>query len=222
MRFAWLLLLLVCCGSSSGGPAEAPDPDVPGRDANPDGVAYPTDHIGPNPHHKSTPGDRIPNMTFQAYVDGDHTKPLQTISLADYYDPDSKRPTRLLHIEVAATWCAICASEIEATAGVKEQLAAEGIAYLEVIVSGPAQLKGPSLDDVTGWIDRHKSNVTTAFDVRARRMTEIGITGEVMPWDIQVDLRTMELLDSSGGAPYDVVQYDRESLAWIKSHPPSY
>jgi hypothetical protein len=229
-RFGLFLLLLplvllaftaASCGSSSSGVSEYTDPDVPGRDANPDGVPYPTDHLGGNKHVKTTPGDRIPNMTFQAYVDGDHTKPLQTVSLADYFDPQQKR-YKLLHIEVAATWCTICSSEIDATEKVKDTLRAEGIVYLEVIVSGPSLQRGPSLDDVTGWIDRHSSTVSTGIDVRARRLSAIGIDGTVMPWDLQIDTRTMEILDSSGGAPNDIVQYDRSTLQFIETHAPAY
>jgi hypothetical protein len=213
---------LVTAGcSAKEEPGEATDPDVPGRDANPDGVPYPTDRIGGNKHVGKRPGSRIPNMTFQAYADGDHSKPLSTISLADYFDPDQKR-NKLLHIEVGATWCSICSSVTDATMKVKDELRAEGIVYLEVLVSGPALVHGPSLDDVTGWIDRHGSTISTAFDVRARRLSAIGVDGTIMPWDLQIDTRTMEILDSSGGAPLDVAVYDRSTLAWIDSHPPSY
>lgn len=209
------------CSSTNDAPADFPDPDVTGRDVNPDGVPYPTDHIGKNERAGTRPGDRIPNFSFQGYPNGDRTAGLQTISLADYFDPDQKR-YKLLHLQGAATWCSICASECEATASVKDAMANEGVVYLEVIVNGPASGRGPSLDDVDGWMTRNKSNLPTAIDVRARRMTTVGVDGTVMPWDILIDTRTMEILDSSGGAPADVVHYDRDGLKWIAAHPPSY
>src|SRR5438093_960310 len=94
MRLSWLLLvasvLLGVPSCSSKDPVELADPDVPGHDANPDGVPYPTDHIGARARSGKNPGDRIPNLTFQAYVDGDKSA-LKTVSLADFYDPTSKK-----------------------------------------------------------------------------------------------------------------------------------
>lgn len=207
------------CGSAQE-PAEYDDPDITLRDVNADGVPYPSDRLGARPRVRDFPGDRIPNMTFRAYVDGD-TSELKTISLADYYDPQSKR-SKLLHIQVAAIWCALCSNIVEATLRVKEPLRAEGVVYLEVMVSGPTQFRGPSIEDVTGWIGRHRSTLTTAIDVRSRRLSSIGIDGSIMPYDLEIDLRTMEILDSSGGAPADVAVYDRSFLRWIDTHPPSY
>jgi hypothetical protein len=61
---------------------------------------------------------------------------------------------------------------------------------------------------------------TLAIDVRSRRMAGIGVS--TVPWDILVDTRTMEILDSSAGAPADVERYVREGLEWVATHPPSY
>jgi hypothetical protein len=194
---------------------------VPGRDTNPDGVPYPTDHLGGNKRVGGRPGDRIPNLTFQGYVDGDRSQGLQAVSLADYFDPSQKR-YKILHLEIAATWCTICASEADATVTVKEPLGARGIAYVEIIVAGPTAGAGPALSDVTGWMDRHQSNFTTAIDVHARRLGAIGIHGDVMPWDVLLDTRTMEILDSSGGAPADIGIFDQDFLDFVNTHPPSY
>lgn len=206
---------------SSDKEPDFPDPDVAGRDVNPDGIAYPTDHIGGEKRSALRRGDRIPNFTFQAYVDGDRAAGLKTISLADYYDPKQKR-WKLLHLEVASTWCAICSSEAEATVIAKEPLGKEGVAYLEVIVSGAAAGEGPSLSEVDSWVSRHKSNFTTGIDVRARRLGSIGVAVDVMPWDIMIDTRTMEILDSSGGAPADIVVFDRSYLALLAKITPAY
>jgi hypothetical protein len=215
-----LLVLVTAVASCSSAPAELSDPDVPGHDANPDGVPYPTDHIGPHARVGKNPGDRIPNLTFQAYVDGDKTK-LQTVSLADYFDPTSKK-YKLLHILGSATWCTICGSVADAAAQVKPAFLPKGIVYLEVIVSGQTQGKGPSGDEVTGWIDAHHSNYTVAYDVRARRMSTIGIDGTVMPYDVYVDPRTMEIVESSGGAPADIGIYDQQMLQKVVERPPAY
>jgi hypothetical protein len=215
-----LLVLVAAIASCSSDPAELADPDVPAHPANPDGVAYPTDHIGAHARSGKNPGDRIPNLTFQAYVDGDKSK-VQTVSLADFYDPTSKK-YKLLHIEGSAVWCTICGSVADATTQVKPAFLPKGIVYLEVIVSGGTQFKGPSGDEVTGWIDAHHSNFTTAYDVRARRMSTIGVDGSVMPYDVYVDLRTMEIVESSGGAPADIGIYDQKMLQSVMSRAPAY
>jgi hypothetical protein len=214
-------LAVVPIGACKGDPEEFDDPDVPGRSTNPDGVPYPTDSLGSAKRVGKIPGDRIPNLTFQAYVDGDVSKGLAVVSLADFYDPNQTR-NKVLHIEGAATWCEICASEADATTTAKAFMNGKGVVYLEVIVSGPTQQRGPSLGDVTGWMSAHKSNFSTAIDVRARRMSGIGVDGTVMPWDILIDTRTMEILDSSGGAPADIVDYDSQFVDFVNTHPPSY
>ncbi|MDB4945975.1 MAG: hypothetical protein JWP97_5509 [Labilithrix sp.] len=221
-----LLATAVASCSSAAGDDTFDDPDVPGHDANPEGVPYPTDHLGGSARKGSASsfvrGDRIPNFTFQAYVEGDRAAGLRTISLADYYDP-ARLHHRALHLEVAAVWCTICASYAEATVKVKEPLGAEGMVYLEVLVAGPASsATGPSLGDVDGWMQRHGSNFTTAIDVHARRLATIGVPAQTMPWDIVIDTRSMEILDSTGGAPIDLVTYDRSYLALVDKGPAAY
>jgi hypothetical protein len=218
---AWCGLVAVALAScSSASPADFADPDLPGRDVNPDGVPYPTDHIGRNEHAGRRSGDRIPNFTFQAYVDGDRSAGLETVSLADYYDPDQKRH-KVLHIQLAATWCGYCSSEVSATVKVKEELGAEGVVFLEVVLAGPTVLKGPALEEVDDWIERHKTNFTVGIDVRARRFASMGVDGTVMPWDMLIDTRSMEILESSGGAPSDVVAYVREGLKFVSTAAPA-
>jgi len=217
---AWSTILcgvLASCGSSTSDPFA--DPDVPGRDANPEGVPYPTDHIGSAERTRSRPGDRIPNLTFQGYVNGDRSK-LQTLSLADYYDPDRKRH-RLLVIQFAATWCSYCSSEITETLKVKDDPDLEGAVFLNVLVSGAKLQEGPSLDEAEGWAARHDLKYSMAIDVGARRVGRLGVDGSVMPWDARIDTRTMEILESSGGAPANVLTYVKEGLDFVNKNPPA-
>ena len=212
---------LGACSASKDTPPDFPDPDVAAHDTNPDGLAYPTDHLGGTPHHSKIAGDRIPNFTFQAYVDGDRAAGLKSVSLADYFDPQQKR-NKVLHIEVSAVWCTICSSVTSETVKIKEQLGTEGVIYLEVMTAGSRAGAGPSLGEVDDWLTRHQSNITTAIDVSARRMASIGVDPGVRPWDIVVDTRTMEILESSGGSPIDVATYDRSYLKVVASSAPAY
>jgi hypothetical protein len=211
----------VACSASKASPPEFADPEVAGRNANPDGVPYPTDNLGGAERAGGRPGQRIPNFTFQAYVDGDRAAGLQTISLADYFDPTQQR-YKILDLQVAATWCSTCSNVVSATVPIKERLAGEGVVFLEVIVAGNVSTSGPSLAEVDSWVTRHASNVTTAIDVRGRRLAEIGVDRAVVPYDVLIDPRTMEILDSSAGAPQNIESYVRDGLKYVASHPPSY
>lgn len=215
-------LVLASCSSSKPAPAEFDDPDVAGRDTNPDGVPYPTDHIGSAQRAGGRPGDRIPNFSFQAYVDGDRSA-LKTVSLADYFDPTGKR-YKVMDLQVSATWCGVCSQVTTSTVPVKEKLLKEGAVILEVIVAGASPSAGPSLEEVESWMTSHKSNVTTAIDVRGHRLGNIGVNRELVPYDILIDLRTMEILDASPGAPqnFDISSYAHEGLTFVASHPPAY
>ena len=219
--FVVVAVAVASCSASKDSPPDFPDPDVPGHDTNPDGLAYPTDHIGGTAHHSKVAGDRIPNFTFEAYVDGDRAAGLKTISLADYFDPQQKR-NKVLHIEVSAVWCAICSTVTTETVKIKDELGKEGVVYLEVMTAGNRPGAGPSLGEVDDWVTRHSSNITTAIDVSSRRLGSIGVDPGVRPWDIVVDTRTMEILESSGGAPIDVATYDRSYLKAVASYAPAY
>lgn len=205
--------------STDDHPPDFVDPEVPGRDANPDGVPYPTDSIGGIERGTNRPGQRIPNFTFQAYVNGDRAKGLQTVSLADFYDPEQERH-KVLDIQISQVWCTICSVETESTSQLIDELTAEGAVFLQIMTSGSDASRGPSLGEVDAWVDRHEMAYTLAIDVRSRRMGGIGVS--TVPWDLLVDTRTMEILDSSAGAPADVAKYVRDGLQWVATHPPSY
>lgn len=186
-------------GACSSDPDELEDPDLPVVTANPDGVPYPADHIGGRERAATRPGDRMPNFTFRAYRAG-RAGGLETVSMAEYFDPDQRRH-KVLHVQLAATWCAVCSAELSATVPVTERLKEEGIVFLEIVVSGASAGIGPSFEEIDSWVDRHQTNFPTAIDVRARRLGPLGVSGSVMPHDILVDTRTMENPSTPLSAP---------------------
>jgi hypothetical protein len=216
---ALAMALTPACGSSNEDDS-FPDPDLPLVETNADGDHYPTDRIGGQKRNGKVPGVRMPHFTFRAYRNG-RAGGLETVSLAEYFDPQQKHH-KVLHLQLAATWCSICSSELEATVGVSEQLKERGVRFVEVIVSGASAGRGPSLAEVDAWIDRHKTNFPTGIDVAARRLGAIGVSGAAMPHDIMIDTRTMEILDSSVGAPLDVAKYVLEGVRFVEQNPPSY
>lgn len=205
------------CGSDKE--PDFADPNVAATAANPQGVPYPTDHLGANARANGRPGDRLPNFSFQAYVNGDRAAGLKTVSLADYFDPKAE-DHKILIVLVAATWCSICASVSEDLVPQKTALEAQGARFLEVVVNGNTLNEGPSLGDVDAWVIRHQSNYTTAIDVRAKRMGSLGVN--TVPWSMIVDTRTMEILEGGAGAPASMSRYVKAGLDFVTTNPPSY
>jgi hypothetical protein len=210
--------LTPACGADEADPF--PDPDLPVVAANPDGDAYPTDNIGGRKRSGTRRGDRMPNFTFKGYRSG-RAGGLEDIAIAEFYDPHQKR-NKILHLQLAATWCSICSSELTATMTVAEELKKRGVAFFEIVVSGAHAGKGPALSEVDQWVDRHGTTFPTGIDVAARRLGTVGVSGSAMPHDIMIDTRTMEILDSSVGAPLDVGKYVQAGLEFVTNSPPSY
>lgn len=111
------LLALAACSSSTPttgtttGSGTAPDKGLAGEgdtaaatapDKNPDGVPYPTDNIGTNPRSGTRPGNKLVNYKFLGYPDGDVTKGLQPISMAQLFDPSGTR-VKLIHIQASGS-----------------------------------------------------------------------------------------------------------------------
>jgi len=219
LRFAVLLATVASCSSD---PEEIADPDRVAPTTNPDGAPYPTDHLGGRERAGQRRGDRIPNLVFRGYRDPQNRAAgLETIALSEFYDPEQKR-YKTLHIQIAATWCGVCSTELSMTVPVADALRARGAALLEVVISGDTAGFGPGAAELESWIARHGSNIATAIDVRGRRLAALGVSTSVVPHDLLIDTRTMEILDSSVGAPIDVARYVGDGLRFGEASTPSY
>ncbi|HRG96735.1 MAG TPA: redoxin domain-containing protein [Polyangiaceae bacterium] len=210
-------LWLAGCSTTPTTPFD--DPDTPAAAANPDGLPYPTDHIGTRARTKVRVGDRLANFAFQGYLDGDPKGALKTLSMADLYDPEAKR-SRLLHIQGVAGWCPVCASEAKQTRTAASELRAEGAVIIQVLMQGAKRSVGPSLADLETWCDTYETKHAVLLDVDGRRLGVFGIDG--FPWNALVDTRTMEILDQGIGAPRDVAAYVREGLRLANGPPATY
>ena len=223
LRVAALGLGLACAlwlaGCSTTPTTPFDDPDTPPAAVNPDGLPYPTDHIGTRARTKVRAGDRLANFAFQGYLDGDPKGALKTLSMADLYDPEAKR-SRVLHIQGVAGWCPVCASEAKQTRTAAGDLRAEGAVISQVLMQGAKRSVGPSLADLETWCDTYETKHAVLLDVDGRRLGVFGIDG--FPWNALVDTRTMEILDQGIGAPRDVAAYVREGLRLANGPPATY
>lgn len=192
------------CGGSTAGAGADGGPQLTGHDTNPDGVPYPTPPggYGRTPRSGGTPGSVMQNFKFLGYPDADESKGLQTVGLADFYDPCNKR-FKILHVTVAAAWCEPCNQETDAIVAARADLASRGVAVLQALDDGPVQGQPATVSDLDFWISDHKSNFTEVLDPGLQNFSGF-FDAAAIPWNADLDVRTMEILDASVGWSGDV------------------
>jgi hypothetical protein len=172
-----------------------------GHDVNPDGVAYPKLAIGKNARSgtstKPIPGNVIQNFKFLGYPNADPSKGLQTISLADYYDPCQKR-AKMLHITVAGVWCTYCNAETSDIVADKAQLDSERIIILQALDDGLAVGVPATQANLNYWVSVHRPTFTEVLDPGLHNLGGF-FQASAIPWNADIDVRTMEILTSSVG-----------------------
>ncbi|HEY5242208.1 MAG TPA: hypothetical protein VIJ22_12105 [Polyangiaceae bacterium] len=236
---ALALAMLAACSSSTpadtgdSGPACDPCGDdgdsstsTAGHDSNPEGVPYPSPSggYGHTARSGNTPGSIIQNFKFLGYLNGDKTQPMTTISLADYYDPCNKR-YKILHLSVAAVWCEPCNEETDAVVAdigaSSSVLKNDGVVFVQALDDGPTEGTPATVSDLNYWITKHSSNFTEMLDPGLKNLSGFFLAAAI-PWNSDIDVRTMEMLDSSEGWDGDVgseVQPGIGALPAMPSYP---
>jgi hypothetical protein len=139
----------------------------------------------------------IENFKFLGYPNANVAGGLQTIALADYYDPCNKR-LKVLHLSVAAVWCTPCNEETVALVAAKSMLDSEQVVLVQALSDGPTMNVGATQSDLNKWIQTNKSNFTEMLDPN---LTNLGtfFDAAAVPWNADIDPRTMEILDAATG-----------------------
>jgi hypothetical protein len=234
---ALALATLAACSSSTPAPADNADAatcdpcsgddggstGTSGTNVNPDGVPYPNPAggYGHQARSGSTPGSIIQNFKFLGYLNGDMSQPLTTISLANYYDPCNKR-YKILHISVAAVWCEPCNEETDAVVAdlnsSSSVLKADNTVFIQALDDGPTEGVDATTSDLTYWITKHSSNFTEMLDPGLKNLNGF-FQAAAIPWNSDIDVRTMEMLDSSEGWSGDVGSEIQPGLAALPAMP---
>jgi hypothetical protein len=186
--------------TDGGGNGMGLAPAGSGHDSNPDGVAYPspTNGYGHNARAGTTAGSIIANYKFLGYPNANPAGGLQTVSLADYYDPCQKR-YKMLHITVAGVWCNPCNMETIDLVANETTLAGDGIVVLQAIDDGGTEGVPATLTDLNYWITVHHPSFTEMLDPGNYNLGAF-FNANAIPWNANVDVRTMEVLTSGVGA----------------------
>jgi len=197
---------------------------------NPYGVAYPTQNLGYLARRGSVPGNIIEDYKFlghQAAADSgsvlDPTKPLTTVSLADYFDPQQKlgpagTGIKVIHLSVAAYWCVPCNNETDDTVAVAASLTAKGVVFIQALDDGPSEGTPATTTDLTNWITKHKSNFTEMLDPGLANLGQF-FDAAAVPFNANIDARTMEILSAGVGEPASVTNDVTNWVNWVNANP---
>jgi hypothetical protein len=207
---ASLLLGLVACASSkTSGPEQDKGLEGDGvgaadtaPDTNPDGVPYPTDNIGTVERKgvgtDAKPGNRIANFKFLGYPNADTAGGLQPISLAQFFDPTGTR-YRVIHIQASGVWCSACQMETKVVVPMKADLEAKKAVWLVSLAEGRTPGEPSKQADLDKWIASFKSPYTHWLDPGNKNLGPF-YDRTALPWNANIDARTMEILRAGTGA----------------------
>lgn len=196
------LVGLVGCASSSssdntpqqngGLSGEGDQSALTAPDTNPKGVPYPTDNIG------TSRGNRIQNYKFLGYPDGDPSKPLTPISLANYFDPTGDT-VKLIHIQAAGSWCTFCQQEMTALVPLANDLASRKVVWILSLAEGPVSGKPSTKSDLDKWTAKYKAPYPAVLDPGNANLGPF-YDAAALPWNANINAKTMEIISAKVGA----------------------
>jgi len=168
-----------------------------------------------------TPGSVMKNYKFLGYPNADKSKGLQTVALADYYDPTGKT-FKVIHLIVAGVWCSPCNQEtdalVKALSDPAQAYDKKGVVFLQALDDGPVQGTGAKKTDLDNWITSHKTTFTSVLDPNNANLGAF-FDAAAIPWNANLDARTMEILDA--GVGYEDPAGVQPWLDWVAQNPPS-
>jgi thiol-disulfide isomerase/thioredoxin len=197
----------------SGGPAA--DSSAPGAGLNPYGVAYPTKGLGTTARKGTTPGGVIANLKFDGYPDGDSSKGLQSISIANFFDPQMKK-FKVIVVAGTANWCPHCQKEAQEVVSGIAQFNSEKIGFINAVME--SKTGQPSTKtDLDSWVTTYKVNFTAVLDPAGKNLGPYGLTG--YPFNVVLDARSMEILAIINGRPSEGMLARAKTYAsWVDTH----
>lgn len=182
-------------GEGEGAAAAAPD-------TNPEGIPYPTTSIGTVERKgdgaKAKAGNRIANFKFLGYPNADKSQGLQPMSLAQFFDPSGTK-YRILHIQASGVWCTACQAETEVVVPMAAELTAKKAVWVVSIAEGATPGTASKPADLDNWIARFKSPFTHFIDPNNANLGQF-YDRAALPWNANIDARTMEILTAGTGA----------------------
>jgi hypothetical protein len=193
-----------------------------GAETNPYGVPYPTKNIGYQARRDQTPGNIIKNYKFLGHH-GDTSK-LQTISLADFFDPEM-RQYKVIHLVASARWCTFCVQETKAVIPMLPTLKEKKVVFVGVLTDGMTQGKGATPTDLLAWINNKEFPSPIPTDIYPVMLDpDVKNLGQFfdaasLPWNANIDARSMEILSSGVGYNTKLAEEIDQWVQWVDSNP---
>jgi hypothetical protein len=203
-RFAAVLALVACSSQSpspgTSGPTVTNEGCAP-RDTNPYGVCYPT-------------GEGI----IGNFCSG-------SFCFAQLYDPQGKLSARLLHMTVVAVWLGSTLPEMDFITGANvtgqnpssiswaKDLAPK-VVFVEFVDGGPT-LSAATRNDLSTWNQAQGAGGAFLLDPGVQNLG-VYFDGAAIPFDVDVDLRTMKILRTQLGFDTNLEQSLQTLLASLK------
>lgn len=213
------LFVLAACASETAKPEQdtglvgGDGTAIEAPDTNPAGEPYPTESIGTSARAGSKPGNKISNYKFLGYPDGDTSRGLQPISLASFYDPTG-RTYKLIHIAASGVWCVYCQKEAEALAPIMDKVKAKKVVWLMSLAEGPTPGSRSTQKDLDGWMAQYPNKHTYVLDPGNANLG-VFYDAAALPWNGNINARTMEILSSGVGAKTTAKEIEEELDEWL-------
>lgn len=194
-------------------------------DVNPDGIPYPTANLGQDPRSGSHPGNIMRNFKFVGYKTTQGTvvtadDNLKAVSLADFFDPKQTHGYKVMHVTVSSVWCQPCNQETTEMVAAATDLASKGVLFVQALADGPAIGTGATVGDLDQWVKKHGVNFTQLLDPALKNFGPF-FDAAAVPFNANVDLRSMEILTAGTGAPPDIAADVTRWVNWVNSNCPT-
>jgi hypothetical protein len=213
-----LVIAFVACSSESAKPDQ--DTGLTGDngatdapDTNPDGVAYPTQNLGTTARSGTKAGNRINNYKFYGYPDGNVANGLQPMSLAQFFDPQGTK-YKLIHLQASGVWCVWCQRETQTLVPMKAELDQRKVAWIITLAEGAAQGTPSKQSDLDKWIAEYKAPFNHVLDPGNHNLG-VFYDAAALPWNANVNAKTMEILESGTGAVVEESAILQEVDGWL-------
>jgi hypothetical protein len=191
------------------------DASSPSSETNPDGVPYPTQHIGTSVRTGMKPGSVIANLKLTGYAPNASTT--SQVKLADVFDPKGYTHD-IVALLLQTTWDAPSKNMMKSLAAA----APSRVAIIAVLGEGTSPGQPATLGDLTAW--HAASSFPAAWSVLDPSFSQLPppLSGNAVPMIIVLDARTMEIVSAEAGAPPNPKQALEAARDSVKSRLPAY
>jgi hypothetical protein len=107
--------------------------------------------------------------------------------------------------------------ETDAIVAAKSMLDAEGVVVIQALDDGPIMGTPATQTDLNYWVKNHSVNFTDMLDPGLQNLGGFFVAAAI-PWNADIDVRTMEILDSAVGFS-DVTTELAPGLQYAKQMP---